>query len=119
MKRYAANLVCFPQGMIKRYVVEVEKTGRVVNCFPLEKELEQMTWLKGIIILAHSSYSLKQLSLIPAMQWVKMCKELSFITSIHNKEDLSDPLYAYHLCGIDASTREQSSPIKCKPLLTL
>lgn len=50
MKRYAANLVCFPQGMIKRYVVEVEKTGRVVNCFPLEKELEQMTWLKGIII---------------------------------------------------------------------
>lgn len=117
-KRYAANFVCFPQGIVKRYVIEVEKRGRVVNYFPLEKELEQTIWLKGFIILTHSSYSLKQLSSIPETQWVKMCKAFNFITAIHNKEGFSAPLYAYHLSGIDASTREKYSPIKCNPLFT-
>ncbi len=53
MKRYAAIKLIFPSGMgLQHQVVEVDKKGRPLCCYPLSGEQHSTEWLPGVLLLS-------------------------------------------------------------------
>lgn len=53
MKRFASHYLYVPgRGFLKQQVVELNEEGFVTGLFPLQQELESVSWLPGVIVLS-------------------------------------------------------------------
>lgn len=55
-RRYASHYLFIPEkGFLKQHIIEIGEDGYFVRSFPLTEEIENVSWLPGIILLEETS----------------------------------------------------------------
>jgi hypothetical protein len=120
-KRFAANLIYSSKGFVRRQVIEIDKKGKVIDCYPFKREIEQTIWLKGSIYLHEQKYSYQQINHQRFAEWLnelKPTKECS--EGIFQHLITQNTYFAYHLPTINLRYSKSStltSSIQVFPLI--
>ena len=108
MKRYAAIKLIFPSGMgLQHQVVEVDKKGRPLCCYPLCGEQHSTEWLPGVLL-----FSPLQLCTDDLNNWDGVLEKMN--TSTYAKVEV---FILYHIDLFDMQQMKPMNGGKLKQLL--
>jgi hypothetical protein len=102
MKRLASHfLILSPDKIYKRQVIEIDNK-RLIGIFPLEEEIESVSWMPGIIFLSSQKIDIYEIR--------KELKEAvgvtihSFLNKYYTRINSGDSIYIYFFSSINLST---------------
>jgi len=103
MKRIASHfLILSPDIIYKKQVIEIDQQ-RLIQIFPLEEEIESVSWMSGVIFLSSQKIDLNEIKkkLKKAIN-ENLIAFLSEYTS--NNVKIGNPVYAYFFNSVELST---------------
>lgn len=64
MKRYYSHFTfIYPDIYLKNHIVEMDSNGRIVRCFPFEKEIERTEFYSGLLAFIPKDMELSEISI--------------------------------------------------------
>ena len=102
MKRIASHfLILSPDTLYKKQVIEIENQ-RLIRFFPLEEEIESVSWMPGVIFLSSQKIDLSKMRKeLKEAVGEKVC---SFLDKYYSNISLDDFIYIYFFSLMDLST---------------
>ncbi len=102
MKRFASHLLILsPDIIYTKQVIEVENQ-LLVRIFPLEEELESVSWLSGVLFLSSQKMDIN--TIIKKLREAVGVRLPSFLSKYSSNVSIGDLIYVYLVSSVDLPT---------------